>query len=288
MKILLTGSMGFLGRWLLNDLAPHFDITATGRQAKPAWMQQSYAELDLTNQDAVAQVLQQDYDWIIHNAAMSKPDICLNDPATAWTNNVTATNHLLQSAAKHTRFLYISTDFIFGDDGPHGEDTRPQPLNYYGETKLAAEQLVQASGLEHAIVRPVFIYGQQLPEQRGSFAQWVANSLKAKQSIKVVNDQLRTPTYAPDITKGIRQIIQQEARGAYHLAGKDIVSPYQMAVQIAAAAGLDAGLITAVDEASFPEPVRRAKKGGLLIDKAVRELGYAPVDIETGIRLSLA
>ena len=288
MKILLTGAMGFLGRWLLNDLSPHFELTATGRQSKPNWMGQSYASLDLTDQDAVAELLKTDFDWIIHNAAMSKPDVCLNDPTTAWTNNVTATNHLLQACAKHTRFLYVSTDFIFGDDGPHTEDAAPAPLNYYGETKLAAEQLVQASGLDYAIVRPVFIYGQQLAEQRGSFVQWVANSLKAKQSIKVVNDQLRTPTYASDITKGIRQIIQQDARGAYHLAGKDIVSPYGMAVNIAAAAGLDASLITPVDENSFPEPVRRAKKGGLLIDKAVRELGYAPVDIETGIRLSLA
>ncbi len=288
MKILLTGAMGFLGRWLLNDLSPHFELTATGRQPKPAWMEHAYVHLDLTNQDAVADLLKTNFDWIIHNAAMSKPDVCLQDPVTAWANNVTATNHLLQACAKQTRFLYVSTDFIFGDDGPHDETAPTQPLNYYGETKLAAEQLVQASGLDYAIVRPVFIYGQQLPEQRGSFVQWVANSLKAKQNIKVVNDQSRTPTYVRDIANGVRQIIQQDARGAYHLAGKDIVSPYQMAVKVAAVAGLDAGLITPVDENSFPEPVRRAKKGGLLIDKAVRELGYAPVDIETGIRMSLA
>jgi dTDP-4-dehydrorhamnose reductase len=102
----------------------------------------------------------------------------------------------------------------------------------------------------------------------------------------VVSDQLRTPTYVGDICKGIQTIIDKEAAGAYHFAGKDVVSPYEMALATAKVVGLDAAMIEKVTADTFPEPVIRAKRSGLKIEKAQRELGYEPVSFEEGVRLT--
>ncbi|MGL5947203.1 MAG: sugar nucleotide-binding protein, partial [Sediminibacterium sp.] len=110
--------------------------------------------------------------------------------------------------------------------------------------------------------------------------------LQANKPIKVVTDQLRTPTFAPDICKGITTIIHTNQTGIFHLAGKDILSPYEMALAVAATLRLDKNLIEPVTADSFPEPVKRAQKSGLKIDKAQRLLAYEATSFEEGVRMS--
>jgi dTDP-4-dehydrorhamnose reductase len=102
----------------------------------------------------------------------------------------------------------------------------------------------------------------------------------------VVSDQQRTPTFATDICKGIETILLRQEGGDYHLAGKDILSPYQMAVKVAEILNLDASFIEQADAASFPEPVKRAKKSGLTIEKARQILHFNPVSFTEGIALT--
>ncbi len=290
-SILITGCNGFLGQHLtLFFAAKGFNVIAVGRAEcrikTPATF--IYESVDLTNHTAVNNCLQKHKpSVIIHAAAMSKPDECNNNKNLCLLQNVEVTKFLIESAVAFApHFIYISTDFIFGEDGPHAENATPDPLNFYGETKLMAEQLVKKSGLLYAIVRPVFIYGKMLEGMRPSFLHWVKNNLEQHKSIKVVSDQQRTPTYVEDICKGILSIIAKKEMGEYHLAGKDILSPYQMAVAVANIFGLDVSLIENVTSASFPEPVRRAKKSGLNITKAINQLSYQPVTFEEGVKLS--
>jgi dTDP-4-dehydrorhamnose reductase len=224
---------------------------------------------------------------IIHNAAMSKPDECEQNRDLCFLNNVSATSFLLNASKSFSpHFIYISTDFIFGENGPHAETAIPAPLNFYGESKLQAEKLVKESGLLYSIVRPVFIYGPCFTGMRPSFLHWVKQNLEAKKKIKVVSDQQRTPTFATDICKGIETILLRQEGGDYHLAGKDILSPYQMAVKVAEILNLDASFIEQADAASFPEPVKRAKKSGLTIEKARQILHFNPVSFTEGIALT--
>jgi dTDP-4-dehydrorhamnose reductase len=120
------------------------------------------------------------------------------------------------------------------------------------------------------------MYGPVWENLRPSFIQWVAGKLKNGESIKVVTDQARTPTYIGDLCWGIRKIINNQVPGTFHLAGKDIVSPYDMAVAVAKHLNLPLDLIEPVTASTFPEPVKRAQRSGLKIDKAVSMLGYAP------------
>jgi len=174
---------------------------------------------------------------------------------------------------------------VLGENGPHDEDAIPAPLNFYGETKLEAEKVLSASRLHYTIVRPVFMYGETWEGMRPTFLHWVRDSLEAGRKIKVVSDQQRTPSYVGDVCKGIAAIIRQQANGLYHLAGEEIVSPYQMAMQFAALLKLNMDLIEPVTAATFPEPVSRAKNGGLKIERAKRELRYIPLTLEQGLTL---
>lgn len=286
-KILITGANGFLGQHLcLFLLESGYNIVATGRgSCRIPSKDLLYQQCELTESKEVALLLNMHQPTvIIHTAAMSKPDECNADKALCLKANVEATKNLLQADASH--FIYISTDFIFGENGPHAEDELPNPLNFYGQSKLQAEQLVKQATCKTTIVRPVFIYGEIWEGLKGSFLHWVKNNLEQHKHIKVVSDQLRTPTYVPDICKGIQTIINKEATGAYHLAGKDIISPYDMALTTAKVLGLDAALIEKVTADTFPEPVTRAKRSGLKIDKAQRELGYNPVGFKEGVKLT--
>jgi dTDP-4-dehydrorhamnose reductase len=241
--------------------------------------------VELTDKAAVEQMLlKHSFDVIIHNAALSKPDECENNKNECLNINVESTRYLLQAAGVH--FIYISTDFIFGENGPHAEDAETGPLNFYGESKLRAERLVIETSDRYTIVRPVFIYGHAGEGMRPTFLHWVKTSLEQQKQIKVVSDQIRTPTFAEDICKGISTIIATEVTGVFNLAGKDILSPYDMAVKTAEILQLDSSLIHEVTAETFAEPVRRAKRSGLKIEKAQRQLNYSPVNFEEGVRLT--
>ncbi len=290
MKILITGANGFLGQHLTLYLSGKgFDVYACSRGACRIAETDlfHYQAVDLTDEVSVSAMLAEvKPDIIIHSAAMSKPDECESDRELCVRQNVEVTRYLLAYSPETVHFIFISTDFVFGDNGPHSEDDDTEPLNFYGKSKLMAEELVEKSGLNYAIVRPVFIYGPVLSGMRPGFLQWVKDSLDKAGSINVVSDQQRTPTYVMDICKGIEAIILQKAMGAFHLAGKDILSPWQMATAVAAFLNLDATLIKNVTSDLFIEKVQRAKRSGLKIDKAIAVLAYEPVNFEEGLQLT--
>jgi dTDP-4-dehydrorhamnose reductase len=258
-----------------------FEVIATSRNESklPSYSNLTYYNCELTDVRNVENLFDLTRpDAVIHTAAMSKPDECAANPELCTANNIQATQYLLEAATKvgSQHFVYLSTDFIFGENGPHAEEDAPAPLNLYGASKLDAEALVNASSINSTIVRPVFMYGPVWENLRPSFIQWVASKLKNGEPIKVVTDQARTPTYIGDLCWGIQKIINDQVSGVFHLAGKDIVSPYDMAVAVAKQLNLPLGLIEPVTASTFPEPVKRAQRSGLKIDKAVNELGYAP------------
>ena len=294
MKVLITGANGFLGQHLTLFIAGKgYNVTALSRGVCRIPHQHlfRYISAELTDPNLVLSVIGKEKpDVIIHTAAMSKPDECNKNKEACLLQNVAVTKYLIdaaqQAAGKIPHFIYISTDFVFGENGPHSEEDLPAPLNFYGESKQMAGQLVAHSGLAYTIVRPVFIYGPVWDGLRPSFLHWVKQNLEKKQYIKVVSDQFRTPTYVTDLCRGIETIIVQKAEGAFHLAGKDILSPYEMAVMVAETSGLDAAYIENVTSDTFTEPVVRAKRSGLKIDKAEAVLGYNPVSFRQGVELT--
>lgn len=294
MKMLITGANGFLGQNLTLFFAEkEHDIIACNRGSCriPERLPFQYYSADLTDEIVVLNMIADvQPDIVIHAAANSKPNECATNKDACLLQNVEVTKYLLNALrANHSfesLFIYISTDFVFGENGPHSENDLTDPLNFYGESKLLSEQLVEQSGLPYAIVRPVFIYGPVWEGIRPTFLHWVKDNLEAERQIKVVSDQIRTPTFVLDICKGIEAIINNRKQGIFHLAGKDLLSPYQMATAVGSFLGLNAALIENVTSESFIENVQRAKRSGLKINKAQSLLGYEPVSFEEGIALT--
>lgn len=277
-----------MGRHLTNYLASKgFSTWGTGRN-KPKGKLLNNGEFilaDLLNtSQSVEMVAELQPNAIIHTAAMSKPDECEQQKELCLQTNLEATKTLANAAKlANAKFIFISTDFVLGEGDNHTETSIPNPLNFYAQSKLMAEEHIQQKLINYCIVRPVLIYGKHIEGVRNTFIDWVQQSLQASKQIKVVNDQFRTPTYVDDICFGIERIISLDKTGIYHLAAEQILTPYTMAVKIANHLQLDSNLIIPVDENSFPEPVRRAKRSIVNIDKAKTELGYLPVSFDEGL-----
>ena len=293
MKILLTGSNGLLGQKLVALLReqPGVALVATSRgpnRLADRYPDLCYRALDVTDAAQVRQVLAQEQPThVIHAAALTNVDECELHRAACWLQNVTAVAHLVAGCARHGIHLtHLSTDFIFsGDAGPLAEDAVPAPVNFYGESKLAAEQLVQAGAGRWAIARTVLVYGVAHRYGRTNLVLWVRDALRAGQPIRVVSDQWRTPTLAEDLAQGCWLLARQAAQGIYHLSSDELLTPYDVALRVADYFGLDAGLIEKVDASTFSQPARRPARTGFLIGKARRELGYRPHTLAEGLAL---
>lgn len=297
MKILLTGANGLLGQKLVALLRqqPAVEIVATGRgtnRLSELYPDLRFVALDVTDGPQVHQVLSQERPThVIHTAAMTNVDECELNHAPCWQQNVTAVEHLAAAcAALDIHLTHLSTDFIFdGSAGPLAEDAAPAPISHYGESKLAAERVVQGTaGLRWAIARTVLVYGVLHGGGRTNIVLWVRDSLRAGKTIKVVDDQWRTPTLAEDLAQGCWLLARHSAQGIYNVSGDELLTPYAMALRVADYFGLDKSLIEKADASTFSQPARRPARTGFVIDKARQELGYRPHSFEEGIAIVAA
>ena len=291
MKILITGANGFLGYYLTELLlANNFSVIGTGkgscRLPFTHDLNFQWLSMDLTDPFSLHDVFENiKPDVVVHAGAMSKPDECELDQMKAYLVNVEGTVQLLiNSEELRSFFIFLSTDFVFdGERGMYSEEDVPRPVNYYGRTKLEAEEAVKEYEHAWAIVRTVLVYGKN-HSGHNNILKIVKEKLEKGEEYNVVDDQVRTPTYVGDLAKGIVSIIDKKATGVFHLSGKDILTPYQMAIKTADHLKLDGSVIKKVTAASFSQPAKRPLKTGFIIDKARNELGYEPISFEEGLK----
>ena len=290
MKVLITGANGFLGYYLVEQLlAKKFSVIATGRGPCRLPFSENnfqYASMDFTDPFSIHDVFEKiKPDVVIHAGAMSKPDECEQNQMLAYLVNVEGTVQLLINAAElKSFFVFISTDFVFdGERGMYTEDDEPGPVNYYGRTKLEAEEAVREYEHNWAIARTVLVYGKN-HSGHANLLTTVKEKLEKGEAYSVVDDQLRTPTYVADLASGIVAIIEKNATGVFHLSGKNVLTPYQMAINTAGFLSLDKTLLKKVTAASFTQPARRPAKTGFVIEKAKRELDFEPLSFEEGLK----
>ncbi len=299
MKILITGSNGLLGQKLVYKLRNKSGLsciaTARGQNRLVEQSGYTYHALDITNEAEVKQVFGEVMpDVVINTAAMTNVDACETDRDQARLLNATSVKFQIdalqalqqQNPSYHPHFIHLSTDFIFdGTHGPLDENEKPNPLSYYAETKLEAEQLVMASSLDWAIARTVLVYGIVDNMSRSNIVLWVKSNLEQGKTINVVDDQFRTPTLAEDLADGCILMAEKRAKGIYNISGKDFYSILELANTVADYYGLDKSLIKPSKSADIKQPAKRPPITGFIIDKAKRDLGYNPHSFVEGIRL---
>jgi dTDP-4-dehydrorhamnose reductase len=291
MKILLTGSNGLLGQKLVKLITEetNHDLVATSRgDNRLKGSSFKYKSLDITNKQEVDAIIDQvKPDVIINTAAMTNVDQCEEDKENCDLLNVESVRYLVEASERNNCFLvHLSTDFIFdGEDGPYNEDAEANPVSYYGESKLKAEEIIKNSKIDWAIVRTVLVYGIAEDMSRSNIILWVKKSLEKNVQINVVDDQWRTPTLAEDLAKGCLLIAEKNAKGVFNISGKDMLTPYDMAIKTADFFKLDKSYIQQTDGSKFTQVAKRPPKTGFVLDKAINELGYSPVSFEEGIAI---
>jgi dTDP-4-dehydrorhamnose reductase len=291
--VLITGSNGLLGQKLVHQLQkdPNYQLIATskGKNRISSVSGFIYEELDITNSKEVSNIFKKHRpDVLINTAAMTNVDACEDDKKGCWKMNVNAVEYLLAESEKYnTHLIHLSTDFVFdGEDGPYSESDLPNPLSYYGESKFASEKVLKNSEYKNwAIARTIIVYGLVEQMSRSNIVLWAKGALEKGDPINVVDDQFRSPTLAVDLAKGCVLIADKQAKGVYHLSGKDLMSILELVYRVADFFKLNKSSISAIKSITLNQTAKRPPKTGFVLGKAIRELGYDPATFEEGLAI---
>ena len=292
MKILVTGSNGLLGQKLVHKLSHDHEteLIATARGANRLKQQEGYTylPLDITSKNEVDRIVDEvKPDVVINTAAMTNVDACEADKEGCDELNVKAVQYLVEACIRNqVHLVHLSTDFIFdGEDGPYDEEAQPNPLSYYGRSKLTGEEIIQKSEVKAAILRTVLVYGIAEDMSRSNIVLWAKGALEKGKEINVVDDQFRSPTLAEDLADGCILAAKQKAEGIYNISGKDQMSIIDLVRTVADFWKLDKSIINPVSSTTLNQPAKRPPITGFILDKARRELGYAPHSFVEGLRI---
>ncbi len=242
----------------------------------------SYSKVDISALKEVKNLINDFYpDVIINCAAFTSVDGCESEKELSWKINVNGIENLVKyvkGCSAHV--IHISSDYIFdGTEGPYSESALPNPISYYGKTKLAGENALVSSNINYTILRTNVLYG---PTEFGrpDFVKWVVTCLRKGENIRIVNDQINNPTYIEDLVNAIINIAEMQKVGIYNIGGSEWLSRLDFTYRIAEYFELDTSLITEITTAELNQAAPRPLKSGLITLKAETELGYKPRKID--------
>jgi dTDP-4-dehydrorhamnose reductase len=281
-KLLVTGASGLLGNKIV-ELAKNDHTVIPLHKTKP--LHSNSLKLDITDAIEVLNLLHKlKPDAVIHTASETNVDKCETKKEHAWKINVEGTSNISLACSKaNAKLVYISTDYIFdGEKGLYIEEDKPNPINYYGATKLEGENQVVQHCKNYAILRTSVLYGWHPWKQ--NFATWVINSLKQGKEITVVKDHYNTPTLADNLAEMALEAVQKDLQGLYHASGSERISRYEFALQIAKIFNLDSSLIKPIKMSQLTAWVaKRPRDSSLNIDKIQKQLKTKPLNITEGL-----
>ena len=289
---LITGSNGLLGQKLVYALAdkPHVELIATSVGDNRLEMGQgyTYSSMDITREEEVQEVFEKYHpEVVIHTAAMTQVDQCQLHQQQCHAINALGTRNVVQAAEKVGAYLvHLSTDFVFdGEQGDYVETDETNPVSFYGETKVKAEQYVLQSNLRAAIIRTVLVYGVTENLSRSNIVLWAKGALERGEKINVVNDQVRTPTLVEDLASACVAVAGIRAEGIFHVSGKDRMSVIEIAQAVARYFQLDESLIHPIASKDLNQPANRPPRTGFWLDKATVTWGYNPRSFQEGLQI---
>ena len=278
-KILITGSNGLLGQKLVNlfSQAQSVEVVALSRgtNRNDTAKNYTYYAVDITDTNTLVDcIIKEKPDYIINCAAMTNVDQCEREKETCDLINVKAVKVLVSLAKEQEiHLIHISTDFIFdGKNGPYKEDAKPNPINYYGESKLKAEALIIDSGIDYTILRTILVFGLVDNMAKNNIVLWVKESLEAKKEITIVDDQYRMPTFVDDLADACMLAIEQNAQGIFNVSTNELLSIYQITLQIAEVYQLDASYIKSISTSQLNQLAKRPAKTGFDLEKSQKVL----------------
>ena len=288
-KVLISGANGLLGQKCVSVFLKDYEVYGADIQEKAFadYRHYHYVTCDITSRNQVNELVKNiEPDFIINAAAYTNVDACEEDRETCWKVNVNGIENLAKAAfKKHIFIVHISTDYIFdGESGPYSEDSKPNPLGYYGRSKLAGENALIASGAQNAILRTMVLYGCG-ENLRDNFALWLLKMLQSGKEVTIVDDQYGHPTIVDDLAKAILKVVEKKQTGVFHVTGSEYVNRLEFAHELADVFGLRKDLIKAIKTSDLNQKAPRPFRSEFNLDKLRRELGITTMNVRDSLLL---
>ena len=282
-KVVITGSNGLLGQSLLKLLLQEKDTykvfgfsRGENRSGRDDF---SYVSIDITNEENLKETLLDiQPDFIINTAAMTQVDDCEGNKEACDLLNVTVVKWLAEISDEiNAHLIHLSTDFIFdGIKGNYKETDTPNPLSYYGLSKLKSEEILLNSKINYTILRTILVFGKVYDMSRSNIVLWVKSMLEKGKEITIVDDQFRTPTYVEDLALACKISMDKKATGIFNISSNELLSVYEIAQQIADAFHLDKSLIKPISTSTLNQTAPRPAKTGFDLSKTNKVLEFYP------------
>ena len=279
MRIFITGGSGLLGSKIAEIGLEKYEVYTGYCHNKPELGEPVKFDLAKDSDLEVMQKIKPEI--IIHTAALTNVDECEANQELAYKINVAGTKRLVEIANESGVFLvYVSTDYVFsGANGGYKEEDKPNPINYYGQTKLLGEKYCDC------IARPCVIYGAKPASGKVNFALWLINKVKNGEAVKIVTDQFITPTLNTNLAKMLLEMAERELKGIFHTAGKEKISRYEFALRIADKFELDKHLILPSRMGELKWLAKRPKDSSLDTSKVVGYLKEEPLGLDKALEI---
>lgn len=282
-KVVVTGSNGLLGQSLINLLLKEKEVyqvigfsRGENRSGRDDF---SYVSIDITDRENLKDTLLKiQPNFIINTAAMTQVDDCEGNKEACDLLNVTVVKWLEQVSDEiNAHLIHLSTDFIFdGLKGNYKETDTPNPLSYYGFSKLKSENILIESKIHYTILRTILVFGKVYDMSRSNIVLWVKSMLEKGEEITIVDDQYRAPTYVEDLALACKISMDKRATGIYNISSNELLSVFEIAQQIADAFGLDKNLIKPISTSTLNQTAARPAKTGFDLSKTNKVLEFYP------------
>jgi dTDP-4-dehydrorhamnose reductase len=262
-RILVTGAAGALGSYVPQVFGDE-ELTLADRQT-----------LDVTDREAVAQAARGVRpEVILHLAALTDVDACEQRPEDAHATNALGTENVALAAREvGSTVVFTSSAAVFDGDKaePYVESDEPRPANEYGRSKLAGERSLERLVERRYVVRAGWLIGGGALDRK-FVGQIVELILRGERHLRAVDDKLGSPTYALDLLRGIRQLLETEAYGLYHMVNPEPATRYEIALAVADALGVPGVEVEPVSSDAFPLPAPRGRSEAMR-NARLEELG---------------
>lgn len=295
MKLFVLGGSGLLG-YRIAELAAREHETFFTYNFRPATIENTTGlKLDKCDRTRTLEAIEKvKPDVVIDTAAQHNVDYCETHKEEAWKVNVEGTKNVVDGCRQvGAKMVFLSTDYVFdGTKECYSEQDKPNPINYYGKTKLEAENLLKNAGIPIVVARTSVIYGWNPSEIAGlksssgksvNFVIWALGKLKAKEEIRAVTDQYSSPTLADNLAEILLTMASSNKQGVYHTAGRSCLNRYDFTLKIAGAFGFDNTLIKPVTSEAFKQAAQRPMRCCLDVSRTEQTFNVKLLDAESGL-----
>ena len=284
-KILIIGGTSLVGNAFLDYAPKDYEISVTEHDTSFTQSNIRSEKIDLLkDKNKISEYIRKIKPAaVIHTVAFSSVDFCETNHELANLLHVEITKDITKICNEtNSKLVYFSTDAVF--DGKksqkYSESEVPNPLSFYGKTKLDAEKIILAENDRNVVLRTTVIYGRQ---KRSRFTQWVLENLKNSHTVTAFTDQYNTPTLVDDLSKAIVKILELDLSGLFHASGKTCLNRYEFALKLAEKFQLDKKLVLPILASEKNQTAPRPKNGCLDATKLENLIGMKFCDIDSGI-----